>query len=162
MMIPAQQTDEVIAELRDAGIAAVRGGDIGGDEEILNIVSGQAPDLIQAALDAADYARAEAMVMGTSLAIQPRKRAWAVALRRADLKSDPDFLKLHRKLLSKSEVRELIPHADGLTWTDRLNSPPLNRAESSATDAPYRITLVYPADVDPAQVKIEFAEDLRW
>ena len=165
IMVPPDQVASVQAELRAHGITSVRdhaGINEGGAtvEEVINLGTGTNVEVVQKVLDDAEFAVAQALVMGTALSIKVRNRPWGIMLRPLDEKPDPTFSELHGKRLSEADVRDLIPDFAELTWTDHQAVLPHNRRESRAISAQHRVALVYPADLDPNDVKAEFTTGL--
>jgi hypothetical protein len=130
------------------------------EEEIINFTRGEDPARIQAVLDRVDYGKARAGRAGLNLEIALRRRLWGLSIRRTDGNPDSDLAKLQGNLVSRAEIRDVIPGWQRLGWTDDTPNKDKRMTESRADDPPYNIILTYPANVDAAEIKAQFLRDL--
>jgi hypothetical protein len=165
LLVAPEQTEDVLAELRSEGITAARdhtGVQVDGvvEEEIINFTRGEDTAKIQLVLDRADYGKARSGLAGLNLEISVRRRPWVVSIRRIDGRAAPDLAKLQGNLVSRAEIRDIIPGWQRLSWVDHTSTKNQSITESRADDPPNKIVLTYPANADAAEVKAGFLRDL--
>jgi hypothetical protein len=100
-------------------------------------------------------------MMGGALHVTVQGRPYAgLGIRRIDGQGDAAFRPFHNAPVTEADIRRFLPNWQNLNGTHHTAPRAGLPAESRADDPPYRVHLIYDANVQETAVVAQFVADL--